>query len=310
MTPARRIAALALLLVLSAVAAYALLADRPAHPASHGAPSGSPPSAVPSGTSTGSGTGGAANGTWWIVSGSTLDSLVAADPATAKLLDTPNAYVLTGDAHWSVPDGWSSTPTASFTSYAALKSAFTRNSLDPRIRAVLYDNEHWSLTPQGEQADPAHYDQLAADLVHQHHLLFIAAPATDLVDKLSPQTPAGGKFDAFLQLGLLGRIAGYADLLDLQAQGAENDPTLFASFVKAATAQARAANPRLKVLAGISTNPSGAKTSATAIDRAADAVRPEVDGFWLNDPVHSPACDVCKGPLPQLTLAALRHLGQ
>jgi hypothetical protein len=254
----------------------------------------------------------AATGPLWIISGSTLTRLRSGDAtgSTAGLFDTPNAYVITGPQHWAVPDGWSCTPTASFTSYTALRSALNNGTLDPRIKAVLYDNEHWSLTPSAEQNDPAHYDQLAAQLVHRHHLLFLAAPATDLVNVLSPATAAGsGHFQAFLNLGLAGAIARDADVLDLQAQGAEADPGLFASFVADAAAQARKANPNVKVLAGISTNPSGKTVTAAAIDQAAQAVRANVDGYWLNDPAASAACPACAGPYPQVALAALRGLG-
>ncbi len=299
------IAAIALVLALAALGVFAALAtrSRPATPPAP--PSGSPSTGSSGGSISGSGTS-------WIVSGSTLTRLLAADSAgatAARNFDAPNAYVLTGAADWAVPSGWHSTPTASFTSYATLKSVFARHSLDPRIRAVLYDNEHWSLTPQNEQADPAHYDQLAADLVHQHHLLFIAAPAPDLVDKLRPDA-ATGNFDTFLSLGLAGQIARYADVLDIQSQGAENNPTLFASFVSAVATQARQANPGIKVLAGLSTNPSGTAVTAAVMDRAARAVRTDVDGYWLNDPAASPACPACAGPYPQVALTALRGLNR
>jgi hypothetical protein len=98
-------------------------------------------------------------------------------------------------------------------------------------------------------------------------------------------------------------------VLDLQAQGAEADPGLFASFVADAAAQARKANPNVKVLAGISTYPSGKTVTAAAIDQAAQAVRANVDGYWLNDPAASAACPACAGPYPQVALAALRGLG-
>ncbi|MFJ1706946.1 hypothetical protein [Kitasatospora sp. NPDC088346] len=248
----------------------------------------------------------------WIVSGRTLGRLLATDPTgrtTARSFDTPDAYVLTGDGDWAVPDGWHSTPTASFDSYAALEAALRGNRLDPRIKAVLYDNEHWPQTPAAEQTDPVRYDRMAADLVHRHHLLFIAAPATNLVDALRPGTGAGA-FDTFLSLGLAGDIARHADVLDLQAQGAEDNPALFASFVTAATAQARRANPRIKVIAGLSTNPSGRAVGAAQIDRAARAVRAIVDGYWLNDPAASAACPGCTGPYPRTALDTLRRLGQ
>ncbi|MEU9129954.1 hypothetical protein AB0D08_17900 [Kitasatospora sp. NPDC048540] len=297
----RPYASAAALLAAAAVllAGYLVVADRTSTPA-RPRPK---PSPAPGAT--------AAAGSW-IISGRTLGRLLAADPTgrtTARSFDTPDAYVLTGDGNWAVPDGWRSTPTASFDSYTALESALTGNRLDPRIRAVLYDNEHWPQTPAAEQADPVRYDRMAADLVHRHHLLFIAAPATDLVEALRPGT-ASGAFDTFLKLGLAGEIARDADVLDLQAQGAEDNPTLFASFVAAATAQARRANPRIKVLAGLSTNPSGRAVGAAQIDRAARAVRSTVDGYWLNDPAASAACPGCTGPYPRTALDTLRGLGE
>jgi len=258
--------------------------------------------------------GAAAAGTVWIVSGSALTRLRAADPdgaVTRAAFDSPDAFVVTSGSDWSVPAGWSSTPTASFTSYESLRSAIAGGTLDPRIKAVLYDNEHWDPTPILEQREPVHYDQLAAQLAHQHHLLFIATPAINLVNVLTPiagSGAGGNRYQAFLDLGLVGEIARTADVLDIQAQGAEADISLFSSFVQAAAAQARKANPGVKVLAGISTNASGNAATAAAMDQAAASVRKDVDGYWLNDPEASTACPTCVGPFPQVALAAVKGL--
>ncbi|WP_042431318.1 hypothetical protein [Streptacidiphilus anmyonensis] len=287
----------------------ALLALTAGCGAGHGA---GPPtdSAAPTSAPTRGGGNGGGDGPSWIVSGQTLARLLAVDRATAtRAFDTPSTYVLTGSGAWSVPDGWRSTPTADFTSYGALRTALSAHRLDPRVRAVLYDNEHWSLTPAAEQADPARYDRLAGQLAHRHHLLFLAAPSTDLTGVLRPgATTAGGTFDALLGTGLFGRIAPYADVLDLQGQGAEADPARFAAFVRAAAAQARAANPRLTVVAGISTNPSGQAVDAAAIERAARAVRSDVGGYWLNDPSAGTACPRCAGPFPEVALSVATAL--
>lgn len=263
----------------------------------------SPPSAQPT-------TGSTATAPLWIVAGSTLTRLLATDSAEATAdFDTPNAFVLTSARSWSIPPGWTSTPTADFTSYAALRSELARGNLDPRFKAVLYDNEQWSLTPATEQHNPGHYYQLAADLVHRHHLLFIAAPATNLVNVLTPTAAATqGHYQAFLALALPGDVARNADILDVQAQGAEADTALFASFVAQAAAQARSANPDVRVLAGLSTNPSGKSVTSKVIETAARAVRSDVDGYWLNDPAASTACPRCAGPFPQTALATVHDL--
>jgi hypothetical protein len=256
--------------------------------------------------------GGSASQTVWIIGGSTLARLRSSDTSGAlkKHFDTPKAYVVVAGMQWSIPAGWASTPTASFTSYSALQSALEGGTLDPRIKAVLYDNEHWAQTPAAEQQDPAHYDQLAGQLAHQHQLQFIATPAVDLVSVLNPAVPSGGgrRYQSFLDTGLVGRIAASADVIDIQAQGAESNVSQFASFVDAAAGQARKANPAIKVVAGISTNPSGTAVTADAMDQAAKAVRAHVDGYWLNDPAGSDYCPKCTGPYPQIALDALSGL--
>jgi hypothetical protein len=271
-----------------------------------------PGSAQSSSAGSSTAAGGSAPETVWIIGGSTLTRLRSSDTSGTlkKYFDTPNAYVVVAGMQWPIPPGWTSTPTASFTSYSALQSALEGGTLDPRIKAVLYDNEHWPQTPAAEQQDPAHYDQLAGQLAHQHHLQFIATPAVDLVSVLNPAVPSGGgrRYQSFLDTGLVGRIAASADVIDIQAQGAESNVSQFASFVDAAADQARKANPAIKVVAGISTNPSGTAVTADAMDQAAKAVRAHVDGYWLNDPAGSSYCPKCTGPYPQIALDALSGL--
>jgi hypothetical protein len=198
--------------------------------------------------------------------------------------------------------------TATFTSYAALSSALAAGHLPAGTRAILYDDEDWPLTPVREQQDPARYEQLAADLAHAHHLLFVSTPATDLTTVLAPH--AQDHYAAYLRLHIAADAARYADVVDIQAQGSEADLATFVPFVKAAAAQARQANPRVIVLAGISTNPSGQAITGAQLVAAVLAVRPFVGGFWLNIPSAGAACPRCGVAQPQVAVPVLRLLLQ
>jgi hypothetical protein len=196
--------------------------------------------------------------------------------------------------------------TVTFTSYAKLSAALADGALPRGARAVLYDNEHWPLTPVAEQQNPAKYEALAAAAVHAHHLLFVSTPATTLTDVLAPG--ATDRYAAYLRLDLAASAARHADAIDIQAQGAEADLAKYVAFVRAAAAQARAANPRVLVFAGISTNPSGQQVTAAQFAAAVNAVRRYVNGFWLNIPAGGIACPRCGTPQPQVALPLLRSL--
>jgi hypothetical protein len=196
--------------------------------------------------------------------------------------------------------------TVTFTSYAKLNAVLADGALPRGTRAVLYDNEHWPLTPVAEQQNPAKYEALAAAVVHAHHLLFVSTPATTLTDVLAPGAP--DRYAAYLRLGLAASAARHADAVDIQAQGAEADLAKYVTFVRAAAAQARAANPRVLVFAGISTNPSGQRVTAAQFAAAVNAVRWYVSGFWLNIPAGGAACPRCGTPQPQVALPLLRSL--
>ena len=196
--------------------------------------------------------------------------------------------------------------TVSFASYAVLKSTIDGPGLPAGTKAVIYDNEDWSLTPPNEQKNPAKYEQLAAGVVHAHHLLFISTPAVDLTKVLAPHD--SDHYAAYLKLGLAASAARYADAIDIQAQGSETSLGTFTPFVKAAAAQARKANRHIELIVGLSTNPSGQKVSSKQFTKAFDAVRAYVNGYWLNIPAKGTACPNCGTPKPAVALPLLRSL--
>jgi hypothetical protein len=89
-------------------------------------------------------------------------------------------------------------------------------------------------------------------------------------------------------------------MIDIQAQGSEANLSRFTSFVKEAAAQARGANPHVIVLAGISTNPSGELVSGAQFTSFYNAVRADVNGYWLNIPAQGTACPKCGTPQPKV----------
>ncbi len=192
---------------------------------------------------------------------------------------------------------WGMTPTMSAGDARAVRA------LALRAHAIIYDPEAWTFTPAGQQRDPVHAIARAAAVAHAAGAILIATPAVDLMRVLHPNER---RYEAFLQAGIIGGAARYADVVELQAQGGEANVRTFAAFVRAAARQTRAANPRVIVLAGISTNPSGLRVTARQLAAAAVSVRDVVDGFWLNVPSGGPHCPRCGVPHPQVA-AQLLH---
>ncbi len=241
----------------------------------------------------------------WIISRSALYHLQSAGMSTTALehfFDNTHTYII-----GQVPAGWQSISARSFTSYATLQQAFATNSIPASVQAILYDNEAWSLTPLEEQQHFATYIKEVADLVHSHHKLLIATPATDLARVLDPNGQ-GDMYSRFLSLGIVKDAAMYADQVEIQAQGSEASTTEYTQFVQGAVVQARAARAGVTVLAGLSTNPSGQHVTGQQLFAAYQATHSQVSGYWLNIPGQGTACPKCGTPQPQVAIDFLQHL--
>jgi hypothetical protein len=144
----------------------------------------------------------------------------------------------------------------------------------------------------------------AAAVAHAHGLRFIVAPAIDLTAILSAGSTAP-RWRQFLDLGLIGRLAKVADIVDIQAQRLEQDAGVYATFVAAAAAQASLASPGIGLVAGLATNPPGAPVDAQRLTAAIQATRSVVAGYWLNVPSPGIRCPTCDAARPQVAIQVL-----
>ena len=242
----------------------------------------------------------------WILNGPAVETF-ASDPQAAKFFAGSSPYVVRrATSGVAIPASWNAQTTRIFTNYRSLAAAFASGAIGSDVKAILYDNEAWEFTPLEEQRNFASYAKRVADLVHQHGLLLIAAPAVDLVRNLD--VSGRPRYDAYLNLKIAADAARYADVYEIQAQGSMAGVRKYAQFVGAAAEQARAANPRVLVLAGISTNPSGRHVTADAIVQAIDATRDVVDGYWFNVPAPSAYCPRCNAYRPDVALDVVHRL--
>ncbi|HSX48243.1 MAG TPA: hypothetical protein VLF41_01965 [Candidatus Nanoarchaeia archaeon] len=220
---------------------------------------------------------------------------------TEYFFNNPQTYYMR-----TPPKGWSSLPTVTYTSYQDLQTAFDNNQVDPRAKAIIYDNENWQFTPDEEKQNPAKYEMLAGQLIHAHHLIYISTPAVTLVKFQRPDSKA--PYDDYLSLGFPRDAAKYADVYEIQAQGSQPSPLKYISFVTAAANQARQSNPNVTVLAGLSTNPNGQKVTSDQLYQAVQGTRSIVKGYWLNIPAQSDYCPGCGQPQPQVAIELLNKL--
>jgi len=243
----------------------------------------------------------------WLVASKAAAALASNSDASG-LFDRARPFVIAGPALKRLPPGWKAVSLRSFKSVEDIRNALESNALGPEVKGVMYDCEKWRFTPAKEQQNPAPRMKEAADLVHAQGLLFFAAPAVDLVTVLAPDDDRKRQDETYLRLRLAADAARYADVFDVQSQRFERDAERYANFVREAAAQARQANPKIKVLAGLSTQPGGQVVTADDILRAIDATRDLVDGYWFNIPEPSQYSPAVTEFRPDIAVDVLRQL--
>jgi hypothetical protein len=129
----------------------------------------------------------------------------------------------------------------------------------------------------------------------------------DLVGRLGRQ-PDETISAAYLRLRLAAVTGAHADVFELQSQGLQDDPVVFASTLAAAAAQVREVNPGAVVFGGVSTNHSGHTVTAAQMTAAVKAAPGDVSGYWLNDPAGGAYCPKCNGPYPAVAVQFLADL--
>jgi hypothetical protein len=86
---------------------------------------------------------------------------------------------------------------------------------------------------------------------------------------------------AYERSGLTEAAARAADIIETQAQRLENRPDAYRGLVSATAARARAANPSVLVLSGLTTSPGFPATPQMLLDARA-SVKDLVDGHYLS----------------------------
>ena len=243
----------------------------------------------------------------WMVSGGAVAKLLAvpgARTAVTTALDSRHTVVI--GSRPAAIRSWQVRRARTATSLAGV-AAVLRRAGAQRLSAVVYDQESWKFTPRVEQTDPAPYVRRAEAMAHRRGVKLIATPATDLVWSVTRPAP-GTVYATFLRLGIAGKVAPFADIYEIQAQGAEAGVQQYRSFVAAVAGEVHAANPQAVLLAGLSTNPTGQRVTPAELEADVAATRRVVAGYWLNVPAGGPYCPTCGVAQPQVGARLLESL--
>jgi hypothetical protein len=238
----------------------------------------------------------------WLMTRQALSEVITNPTALQRLDANPIDELL---APGQTPlGGVSARIVVSFSSAATLRAAVLDGGLPPHTYGVLFDPEAWAFTPAYEQQHPVLAATAAAATAHDHGLRFFVAPALNLVTVLTP-SGHGSRAAEFLAQRLPGRVGHDADVVELQSQSLERNTAVYGAFVAAGAREARAANPRVRVLAGLSTNPPGAPVTLAQLRADVAATRTSAQGYWLNIPGQGSRCPTCNPANPGIAVALI-----
>jgi hypothetical protein len=218
----------------------------------------------------------------WIVTGGWFDQIRYDEPEIAHRLFLHGPSVIIGAHHLTSPAKKSIITSGAWASFHDFDEVVrTGGGFFRGFTDAMYDPEGWDVTPAAEQRDPFAYYERFSEIARHRGWTVIITPHPSLATVAGARCGARSdesEIDAFLRCGFVGEAARWADIVEIQAQQLEADPVAYRAFVVAAAAQARTANPHVKVIAGITT---GRTSTAEEMFRAWDSVRDVVDGYYL-----------------------------
>lgn len=215
---------------------------------------------------------------WVVTSGTALRVAYAAPALAASMFDPARSVVL------GFPIGGGEPTALAWASEAAFERDIRNRSIPAEVHTVMYDPENWPSTPRAERLDPvAAMDAFSAS-ARALGFRVIITPHPSLVTVEGGRCTVGpGEAieDAYVRCDIAGQAAKVADIVETQAQALETDPAAYRKFVEATAAQARAANPHVLVLSGLSTTYTD---SPVALYSAWLSVEDVVDGHYVSAP--------------------------
>lgn len=244
----------------------------------------------------------------FLIASATVVASLMSDGGVSLLLNDTKPFIMRqgGAPDIGEPALWNGIHINSFKSSVDIANAISAG-LDPDVKGVMYDYESWSFTPSNEQLNAAPYVQSSAALAHASNLLLLTAPGVDLTTVLAPGSPIPAD-QLYIQLQIPADAARYADVYFIQSQRFGAVPATFARFVREAAAQARAANPKIIIFAGVSTQPSGNTVTADQLLSCINSTRDIVDGYWVNVPAPGSSCPLCTAYLPDIAIDVIHQL--
>lgn len=214
----------------------------------------------------------------WVVQGGWYSALHERAPVVAeRWFANPDAVIL-----GPVPGSPRPIRALAFASYAGFVEAlFAQPERFADADTVMYDPERWGATPLNEQQDPPTYFRAFGQLARWHGFRVIITPHQSLMavpGGRCTSTVGEAETDAYVRCEIAAHAALAADVVETQSQGMQGRPEDYRAFVEATAAQARAANPDVRVIAGLSVRKE--VHEGTLLD-AWDSVRDLVDGYYL-----------------------------
>lgn len=238
---------------------------------------------------------------WWIAASALrrLDT-TAGTNWTSRVFRPATTTLIVGPSQAARYSGWAGHLALDATSLAGVRQALTVATSGD---VVLLDLEHWPHTPLAEQLQAGVTFAQAGGLTRAAGVELVAAPSRDLALVL---TPGQRVSTGFLASGVVGAASRAAQILEIQAQGLEGTPSRYRGFVDEVESRARRANPAIRFVLGLSTNPSGQRVSARVLAQDIAMTKATASGYWLNIPQAGSSCPRCGVAQPQVAVSLLR----